>query len=289
MSEHTVTPIDLRAIVPGANDRTVFDPKGLRDLADNIAAHGLIQPITVRRCGESELFEIVAGERRFRALTLLGWQTAPCLVADLTDEEASAVMLAENVSRQDIDPLDEARAYQARISHFGWSVDDCARNAGVTTVRVLFRLKLLRLAPDLQDAVRRAILPLGYAQTLADSGLDTNRQRLAVAKLRDNPNPTPGWFRRICADLLAVQAQQPLLDDMPLLSGALAALAPAQPPTPPHPATHTPPRSTGGLSERIEAQIAFWQQAAEAWGELGKPFKRQECEAAARALQLALE
>jgi ParB/RepB/Spo0J family partition protein len=284
-----VSLIDMATIIPGDNgtghqDRTKFD--GLAELAASISEHGLIQPITVRPVGESDLYQIVAGERRFRACELLGWQEIPAIVADLTSDEASAVMLAENTGRADLDPIDEGRAYQVRILRFGWTVAECARSAGVSEVRVQFRLKLLKLRPDLQDLVRSGNLALGYAQILADANLDVNRQLLAIRALRDQSSPTPAWFRRIVAGLLTEQAQGVMFDEMPLFGGqAVEAPKTAVHSEPATPATVTPPSVGGSPKEIIGGQMAFWQSAAEAWERLGKPFKRQECQAAAQALQ----
>lgn len=288
-----ITTLDMTAIIPGDNgaghqDRTVFDPASLAELAASIHEHGLLQPITVRQIGESDLFQIVAGERRYRACELLGWLEIPAIVADVTADEAAALMLAENTARRDLDAIDEARAYQVRIDRLGWTVADCARAAGVSEVRVQFRLKLLRLRPDLQDLVRTGNLPLGYAQALADANLDAHRQLIALRTLRDNPAPTPSWFRRIVAGLVTQQAQGCMFDEMPLFGGqtveAPKAVKPSEPPTP---ATSQPPVAGRSAKEIIGNQMSFWQQAAEAWDRLGKPFKRQECEAAAQALQFA--
>ncbi len=287
MSE-TVVNLALSEIVPGNNDRTVFEPQALADLAENIRQHGLIQPITVRRLEGTDLFQIVAGERRYRACSMLGWEAIPAIVRDLSDEEASAVMLQENTARADLDPIDEGRAYQRRMATYGWTVQQVAEAAGVSVVRVQFRLKLLQLRPELVDLVRHGSLALGYAQILADAGLDTNRQMLAVAKLRDNPRPTPGWFRAIVSELFQQQAQGQLFD-LPLLGGPLESPAQQQPlAEPPHPATTQPPRQGHTHREVLAGQVAFWAEAAAEWDRLGKPFKRQECEAAAKAVQLAL-
>jgi ParB/RepB/Spo0J family partition protein len=223
-TERTIQLIDMTTIVPGDNgsghqDRTVFDAGSLAELAGSIAAHGLLQPITLRPIGESELFCIVAGERRFRACELLGWLEIPAIVADVTADEAAALMLAENTSREDLNPVDEANAYQVRIDRLGWTVADCARAAGVSEARVLYRVKLLKLRPDLLELVRTGNLPLGYAQIIADGNLDTNRQLLALRALRNSPSPTPGWFRRQVGELLTQQAQAGMFDDGPLFGG----------------------------------------------------------------------
>ena len=288
MSEKIINLLAIAAIVAGDNgtghqDRTTFNATKLRELADSIATHGLLQPVTVRPLATAGTFQLIAGERRFRACKLLGWSEIPAIVADVTDAQAAALMLLENTSREDLDPVDEAMAYAVRIDALGWTVADCAKSAGVSEVRVQFRLKLLKLRGDLQDLVRSGNLSLGYAQILADTGLDTNRQMLALGRLRDNPGATPAWFRRTCADLLAQQAQGDLFD-LPLMGGPLEISAPTTPVEPPTPATAKPPKVGKSLEEIVGNQIAFWNDAAQQWDELGKPFKRQECEAAAQAL-----
>lgn len=289
-STHAVTHISASQIVPGNNDRTTFDPTALAELAASIAANGLIQPITVRAIEGTEMHQIVAGERRFRAMTtILRWDTIPAIVADLTDEEAAAVMLSENVSRQDIDAIDEANAYASRIRLYGWTVARCAEAAGVSEIRVQFRIKLLALRPDVQGLVKTGSLQLGYAQVLASAGLDNTRQMMALATLRDHANPTPAWFRRLCSDLLGQQAQETMLDVAPIFGGALEAPATRTALVePPHPSTSTPPATGSTPRDLLAGQAAFWSDAAGQWERLGRPFKRQECQAAAQALQTAL-
>jgi ParB/RepB/Spo0J family partition protein len=275
VTQPTITLIDVTLIVPGDNDRTVFAPAALQELASSIQAHGLAQPITVREISP-ELYQIVAGERRFRACSqVLGWVEIPAIVADLTDEEASGIMLAENVARQDLDPIDEGRAYQDRITRFGWSVQDVAEKAGVSAVRVRFRLKLLTLRSDLQALV------------LADANLDNNFQAIALQRLQGNSTPTPAWFRSVVAELLEKQSTVSLFgfDDSPLFSGEpIQAPRSASFTVPPTPATFQAPVMGATPREIVQNQIAFWHNAALAWDEMGKNFKRDECLAAVAAL-----
>lgn len=283
--------IDVSSIVPGNNDRKTFKADRLQELANSISEHGLIQPITVRQLDVNvspPLYQIVAGERRLRAVELLGWEEIPAHIADLTDEEASAVMLAENVAREDLDPIEEARAYQERIGRFGWSISEIARRAGVSAVRVRFRLKLLSLRTEIQDLIKSNNLPIGYAQILSDAQLDSNFQQIAMRHFNDNTKPTPAWFRRVCGELADKQNQAHLFD-LPIMGGALPeTLRPREINEPPTPLTASPPDVSGSARDKINSQINFWNQAAIAWHKLGKPFKRQECEAAAKALQFAL-
>jgi len=281
--------IPISQIIPGKNDRTVFDQKGLRELADSIKEHELIQPITVRSAKDNKHFEIIAGERRFRACKLLGWQTIPAIVKDVKDESASAITLSENIARKSLDHIDEARAYQSRIDSFGWSIEDLSKYAGTSTIHIQFRLKLLRLIPEIQKLVRGGNILIGYAQTLADADLDSNFQLLAFSKLRDNPKPTMGWFRSIVMELKEKQDQGvlfkgPLFDKTHVPNE----LETKDIPEPAHPEKTTPPKIGRNYKEILLNQIDFWEEAAKQWDTMGKPFKRNECRSAAQALAQAI-
>lgn len=217
-----VLEIPVQNIIPGENDRTVFNPVGLAELADSIRQHGLAQPITVRPLGEK--YQIVAGERRFRAIhQVLAWPTAPCIVREMNDEEASAIMLAENIGRRDLDPVDEALAYQKRVQQFAWSPAEIARRCGVAPERVKKRLKLISLRPDLLHLVRTGNLPVGHAEVL--SVLDHNRQLIAARPLIDGQGITLRQFKAVVDQLYAQQCQENLFD-LALFGGALPGAQP---------------------------------------------------------------
>lgn len=197
-------------IVPGNNDRTEFDPAQLQELAHSIQTHGLAQPITIRPIGPKQ-YQIVAGERRFRAISqILQWETVPALVRDLTDAEASAIMLMENTSRVDLDPISEAEAYANRINEFGWSIQEIAQIAGVSQQRVKDRLALLSLAEDIRHFVKRGQFPLGHAQLL--SGLDSNRQRIALRIFGEAKYMPLVRFQEVVAQLASDQVSETQLD-----------------------------------------------------------------------------
>jgi ParB/RepB/Spo0J family partition protein len=286
-----ITLVDVRMIVPGDNDRKTFDPAKLETLAASIGKNGLAQPIVLRMMDvetPDPMYEIVAGERRFRAIsTILKWVEIPAIIRDLTDEEASDIMLAENVGRENLDPIEEAIAYQRRIDQYGYTVSEIAEKVGVTSIRVQFRLKLLALREDVQQLVKTGNLDLGYAQILASASLDPNFQLLALRALQENNHPTPKWFRRICGELYKEQAQTSLFDG-PLFTGEiLSAIVDTveQESEIPHPSTDKAPITGKSAKEITLNQAKFWMNAASAWDQAGKPFKRQECEAAAEALQ----
>lgn len=235
-----VTNISCRQIKPGDNDRQVFDQTKLEELAASIKAHDLAQPITVRdignRCpecgslseskrdilchcrpGENPTlaiteYQIVAGERRFRAISqVLGWDTIPCIVRELTDEQASAIMLAENTGRADLDPIEEGNAYQTRAERFGWSNDKIAEVAGVSADLVKCRISLLKLVEEVRHLVANGHFPIGHAEAITD--LDDNRQRIAVRiYLESKHTLSLRNFRQIVSQLLEEQTQDSLFD-----------------------------------------------------------------------------
>jgi len=202
-------------IVPGDNDREEFEPVALRELVDSIAQHGLAQPITVRLYGAG--YQIVAGERRWRAALLLGWETIPALVRELDDEAASAIMLLENIQRAELNPIEEARAYRKRMTQFGWDADTTARAANVPVERVRLRLMLLDVVPEAQQLIRDGQLGVKYAYVMRD--LDANRQRLALRYLSLVDTPRLREFRELCARLLAEQAQEAMFDMAAFMTG----------------------------------------------------------------------
>jgi ParB family chromosome partitioning protein len=212
----------------------VFDAAGLQELADSIRTHGLAQPITVRRVAEcvtckkitatmpedhcdtclraswNWVYQIVAGERRFRACQLLKLKFISAIVRELSDEQASAIMLAENTGRKDLDPVDEALAYRKRQKAYNWTAQQIAEKAGVPVERVNSRLKLCAVRPEILRLVRTGQFPVGHAQHLSE--LDNNRQMIAARPLIDGKRLNVREFRQIVDKLLAEQQQEALFD-----------------------------------------------------------------------------
>lgn len=201
--------LPLGSIFAGDNDRQEFRDGEIRELADSISAHGLAQPIIVRPV-KYKGWEIVAGERRFRAHLLLGLTRIDCIVREMDDRAAAAVMLAENFHRADLNPLDEARAYDKRRRQFGMTVSEVAQSAKISEARVRQRLRLLGLVEEAQALVRSGQLGIGYALCL--DHLDVNRQRIALRAYQNTKTPTLAAFREVCGLLLAQQAQDSFLD-----------------------------------------------------------------------------
>ncbi len=172
MSAPTLTTIPVAAIDASPDqNREVFDPTELAELAESIRELGLLQPITVRP--SDDRYVLVAGERRFRACGLLGWSEIPAIVLE-SDDDMALRTLAENMVRVDPGPLEEARGLAA----VGLEPAELARRLGKSPRWVRDRLALLALADDVAHFVQSGGLPIGRAVLL--SVLDVNRQRLAL-------------------------------------------------------------------------------------------------------------
>lgn len=211
MKRQTVKNIPVNLIRAGNNDRKHFDEAALHDLAASIREHGLAQPITVRPMDGEKWYEIVAGERRYRAISqILQWDTIPALVRELSDEEAAAIMLVENTGRVDLDPIAEANAYAIRADKFGWTPAKIAEAAGVNVERVTNRMKLLKLVEDIQHYVRIQQFPIGHALLIID--LDANRQRIAIRAFNSAKSMPLNRFRDVVAELMQHQLEESQMD-----------------------------------------------------------------------------
>lgn len=153
---------------------------GIDTLADSIRIHGLMQPVVVRpqpesgtttgRDGESSpgtTFEIIAGERRWRAARMAGLERIPAVVRALDDRDAAEWALVENLQREDLNPIDRAHAFAGLVERFGLSHDDVAQRVGVDRSTVANLIRLLSLAPPVQDLVRHGRLSMGHARAIA--------------------------------------------------------------------------------------------------------------------------
>ena len=156
-------PVDAIAPNPG-QPRKFFADEGLRELADSIAAHGILQPLSVRRAGEG--YELISGERRLRAAALAGLSQVPCLVVSADAEESSLLALIENLQRRDLDFLEEAQALQALLDETGLSQEALAKQIGKSQSAVANKLRLLRLPPDALQLLRQSGFTERHARSL---------------------------------------------------------------------------------------------------------------------------
>jgi ParB family transcriptional regulator, chromosome partitioning protein len=161
-------------------------PESLQELADSIKAQGVVQPIVVRPLdppgvGETQRYEIIAGERRWRAAQLAGLADIPALVRRIPDDAAIAVALIENIQREDLNPLEEARALDRLIGEFQMTHQQAAEAVGRSRAAVSNLLRLLELAPEVSELVEKRELEMGHARALL--GLSSRRQQAEVGAL----------------------------------------------------------------------------------------------------------
>lgn len=145
--------------------RREFDETQLKELADSIAASGLLQPIVVRSRPEGR-YELIAGERRFRAIQRLGWQKVPAVVKDVDDRALLTLALIENLQRDDLSPIDAAMGYQRLMQEFTMPQQEVARLVGKDRSTVSNTLRLLRLPNDVQELLQHRTLSEGHARAL---------------------------------------------------------------------------------------------------------------------------
>jgi ParB family chromosome partitioning protein len=158
--------------------RQHFDTERLQELASSLQTQGLLQPIVVRR--QLDGFELIAGERRWRAAHLAGLETIPALVRRASDEEVLALALLENLQREDLNPLEEARAYQRLQTEFHLRQEDVAQHVGKDRSSIANALRLLKLPPVLQEDLEAGRLTMGHARALL--ALESEEEQL---RLRD--------------------------------------------------------------------------------------------------------
>ena len=166
--------------------RSDMRQESLQELADSIKAQGVIQPIVVRpvgtpAAGESQRYEIIAGERRWRAAQLAGLGEIPAVIRHIPDEAAIAVALIENIQRENLNPLEEARALERLISEFELTHQQAADAVGRSRATVTNLLRLLELAPEVCERVERREIEMGHARALLP--LPSRKQQVEVATL----------------------------------------------------------------------------------------------------------
>ena len=165
-SGEMLTMLAIDALQPGRyQPRTRMDPQALAELAESIKAQGLMQPILTRPLGAGR-YEILAGERRWRAARMAGLANVPVLVRDVPDRNALAIALIENLQREDLNPLEEAAGVKRLIEEFAMTHAEAAAAVGRSRVAITNALRLLELAPPVQELLREGKLDMGHARAL---------------------------------------------------------------------------------------------------------------------------
>lgn len=180
------TTIKISRITPrGDQPRKSFDDNALQILADSIREHGVIQPIVVRELGVmDDNYEIIAGERRWRAAKMAGLDEIPAVVMTGDELKIAEVALIENVQRKDLNPIEEAMAYKALIERFGLKQEEVARQAGKSRSAVANMLRLLELPDEVLVLVQDEKLSMGHARAIL--GLTDEEKMLPLAEMTVN-------------------------------------------------------------------------------------------------------
>lgn len=206
-SQEGIREISISDIVPNRyQPRTVFNEEKIAELAQTIHTHGIIQPIVVREYEQGK-FEIIAGERRYRAMKKLGWEKAPVIVKEFNDAETASVALIENLQREELTPIEEAIAYGKLIELHSLTQEALAQRLGIGQSTVANKLRLLKLPQEVQDALlqkqiterhARSLIPLKnpmvqakLLEEIIEKGLNVKQTEERVVKLLSNSSQKP--------------------------------------------------------------------------------------------------
>ena len=195
-----------RAIRPNpAQPRKVFREDALVELADSIRQHGILQPLSVRRVGN--VYELIAGERRLRAAQLAGLNDIPCIVMNMTDRESGLAAMVENLQRQDLDFIEEARGISLLMESWAMSQDQTARLLGKSQSAIANKLRILRHSPKVLAALRDGGLTERHARALLK--LDQELDKLAAIQVIVKEGMSVARTERYVDQLMLRQSDEP--------------------------------------------------------------------------------
>ena len=205
-----LTEAPVRAIAPNPRQpRTQLDEQTLRELADSIREHGVIQPLIVTRSGEDR-YTLIAGERRWRAAQLAGLEAVPVVVKDVAPQQMLEMALVENVQRSDLNALEEAAAYKHLSDEFGLTQDQIAQRVGKSRVAVANTMRLLKLPEAIKARLADGLITEGHARALLTVSDAAVQQRLLsqIVKNGLSVRQTEELVRRLLEDHPAVKKPQ---------------------------------------------------------------------------------
>ena len=163
--ESTIRLINVDSIIPNRfQPRLTFDETGLNELADSIREHGIIQPLVLRRLGEK--YEIIAGERRYKAAVMIGLTAVPAIITDLDDNESAEVAIVENTQRKSMSPIEEARSYKKLLDRNYITQEQLAKRLGTSQANIANKVRLLNLDNAVQDALLKDKISERHARSL---------------------------------------------------------------------------------------------------------------------------
>ena len=172
--------LPLQKVEPNPDQpRRDFNEEELQALADSIGEHGILQPLTVREMPHSGYYQIIAGERRWRAARMAGLTEVPALVIEADDRQAMELALIENLQRQDLNPVEEAQGYHSLLEDYGLTQEEAARRVGKSRPAVANALRLLNLEADILEQIRSGALSPGHARAILSLKDGKKRQEAA--------------------------------------------------------------------------------------------------------------
>ena len=179
--EPLIQNVNIDYIIPNRfQPRLTFDEKSLNELASSIKEHGIIQPLVLRRLGDK--YEIIAGERRYKAAQLAGLTEVPAIISNIDDNKSAEIALVENVQRRNLNSLEEAKSYKKILDKEGLTQDELAKKIGVSQSTIANKLRLLNLTSEAQDALMNAKISERHARSLL-SVTDPEKQKALLNKV----------------------------------------------------------------------------------------------------------
>ncbi|MEQ8201085.1 MAG: ParB/RepB/Spo0J family partition protein [Syntrophomonadaceae bacterium] len=173
-----VLALELNRMVPQLNQpRKNFDDGALRELVESIREHGILQPILVRPKGDH--YEIIAGERRWRAAQLAGLESLPALIREIDDLQAAEISLVENLQREDLSAIEEAQAFKNLVEYYRYTQEQVAARVGKSRAYIANTIRLLNLSPEIIEMIEQKKISPGHARALLS--LRTSREQIAAA------------------------------------------------------------------------------------------------------------
>ena len=201
-STQTVTSLPLQKVEPNPNQpRHRFDEEELQSLADSISEHGILQPLAVRKM-EGGFYQIIAGERRWRAARLAGLQEVPVVVVEADDKTVMELALIENLQRQDLNPMEEAEGYRVLTEEYGLTQEEAAARVGKSRPAVANALRLLALPDEVRELVEKGELSAGHARAILSLPTKAKQKTAAqrILALRLSVRQAEAMCKRLAAE-----------------------------------------------------------------------------------------
>ncbi len=196
------TRISINDIEPNRGQpRTRFDEESLDELADSIKQYGIIEPLVVQKKGKR--YEIIAGERRFRAARKAGLKEVPVVIREFADADVFVIALLENIQREDLNPIEEAQAYQRLIEELNLKQEDVAKKLSKKRTTITNSMRLLKLAKEVKEMLANGLISEGHGKVLL--GIDDEKEQLTLAKRIAEENLSVRETEKIVSDLKAKQ------------------------------------------------------------------------------------